>query len=38
MASDSTQKVRAEARGHMKTKALPDPDVHAQIRVSGLNE
>jgi len=38
MALESTQKVRAEARGHMKTSTFSDPDTCAQMEVSGFNE
>jgi len=38
MPLESTQKVRAEARGRMKTKAFSDLDACARIKVSGFNE
>jgi hypothetical protein len=38
MAPESTPKVRAEARGHMKTKTFSDPETYARIRVSVFNE
>jgi len=38
MALESTQKARAEARGHMKTKTFSDPDACARIKVHDFNE
>ena len=38
MALESIQKVRAEARGHMKTSMFSGPDACAQIKVSEFNE
>jgi len=38
MSLESIQKVRAEARGHMKTSMFSGPDVCVQIKVSDSNE
>ncbi len=38
MALESKQKVRAEARGHMKTSTFSDRGLCAQIKVSVFNE
>ncbi len=38
MELESIQKVRAEARGHMKTWTFSDPNACAQLKVSGFNE